>query len=186
MLTMIFIKSFRTMIKDIRCLRWTPRWRRWLATAGTTSSSMVSRFKRVRDKIIVVILIILFYLRLIILIHGLPVQESQRQEKNPFFSFHLYHHRCLSVQEGLTSPTTTIFFLRYESSTLILYKELSSPIFQSRQSVSEASVTPVQISTHFVQYIRAWMSSTDPISSITNCYRLIVSYTDPVHSFIIS
>ena len=37
--------------------------------------------------------------------------------------------------------------LRYESSTLILYKELSSPIFQSRQSVSEASVTPVQIST---------------------------------------
>ena len=37
--------------------------------------------------------------------------------------------------------------LRYESSTLILYKELSSPIFQSCQSVSEASVTPVQIST---------------------------------------
>ena len=30
------------------------------------------------------------------------------------------------------------------------------------------------------------MSSTDPVSSITNCYRLIVSYTDPVHSFIIS
>ena len=38
-------------------------------------------------------------------------------------------------------------FLRYESSTLILYKELSSSIFQSCQSVSEASVTPVQIST---------------------------------------
>ena len=41
--------------------------------------------------------------------------------------------------------------LRYESSTLILYKELSSPIFQScqsvSQSVSQASVTPVQIST---------------------------------------
>ena len=111
MLTMNFNMSFGTVIKDIRCLRWTPRWRRWLATAGTTSSSMVSRFKRVRDKIIVVILIILFYLRLIILIHGLPVQESQRQENNPFFSFHLYHHRCLSVQEGLTSPTTTIFFL---------------------------------------------------------------------------
>ena len=30
------------------------------------------------------------------------------------------------------------------------------------------------------------MSSTDPVSSITNCYSLIVSYTDPVHSFIIS
>ena len=42
--------------------------------------------------------------------------------------------------------------LRYESSTLILYKELSSTVFQSL-SVSEwvrkASVTPVQISTLF-------------------------------------
>ena len=36
-----------------------------------------------------------------------------------------------------------VILLRYESSTLILYKELSSPIFQSCQ----ASVTPVQIST---------------------------------------
>ena len=39
---------------------------------------------------------------------------------------------------------------RYESSTLILYKELSSRIFQSQwvsESVSQASVTPVQIST---------------------------------------
>ena len=42
-------------------------------------------------------------------------------------------------------------WLRYESSTLILYEELSSPIFQSCQwvseSVSKASVTPDQIST---------------------------------------
>ena len=38
------------------------------------------------------------------------------------------------------------FKLRCESSTLILYKELSSTIFQSL-SVSQASVTPVQIST---------------------------------------
>ena len=38
--------------------------------------------------------------------------------------------------------------LRYMSSTLILYKELSSTIFQSlsvSESVSNASVTPVQI-----------------------------------------
>ena len=42
-----------------------------------------------------------------------------------------------------------IWILRYESSTLILYKELSSSIFQSCQSVSQASVTPVQISTLF-------------------------------------
>ena len=39
---------------------------------------------------------------------------------------------------------------------------------------------------HFLQCIKAWMSSTDPVFSITNCYSLIVSYTDPVHSFIIS
>ena len=38
--------------------------------------------------------------------------------------------------------------LRYESSTLILYKELSSSIFQSLW-VSQASVTPVEISTLF-------------------------------------
>ena len=38
------------------------------------------------------------------------------------------------------------FELRYESSTLILYKELSSTIFQSL-SVRQGSVTPVQIST---------------------------------------
>ena len=31
------------------------------------------------------------------------------------------------------------------------------------------------------------MPSSDPVSFITDCYRLIVSYTDPVvHSFIIS
>ena len=30
------------------------------------------------------------------------------------------------------------------------------------------------------------MPSTDPVSSINNCYSLRVSYTDPVHSFIIS
>ena len=72
--------------------------------------------------------------------------------------------------------------LRYESSTLILYEELSNSIFQSCQLVSEASVTPVQIST----VCNVWMSSTDPLSSITNCHRLIVSYTNPVHSFIIS
>ena len=38
-----------------------------------------------------------------------------------------------------------IIKLRYESSILVLYKELSSPIFQS-QWVSKASVTPDQIS----------------------------------------
>ena len=70
----------------------------------------------------------------------------------------------------------------------ILYQELSSPIFPSwvSQSASQSGIGNTCPDLQFVQYIRAWMSSTDPISSITNCYRLIVSYTDPVHSFTIS
>ena len=44
-----------------------------------------------------------------------------------------------------------LFLLRYESSSLKLYKELSSSIFQNCQSVSQsvcqACVTPFQIST---------------------------------------
>ena len=54
------------------------------------------------------------------------------------------------------------------------------------QSVSEWGIGNTCPDLHFVQYIKAWVSSTDPVSSITNCYRLIVSYNDPVHSFIIS
>ena len=75
--------------------------------------------------------------------------------------------------------------LRYENPTLILYKELSSSIFQSLW-VSQSGIGNTCPNLHFLQYIKAWMSSTDPVSSITNCYRLILSYTDPVHSFIIS
>ena len=52
--------------------------------------------------------------------------------------------------------------------------------------VSQSGMRDTLPNLHFLQYIKAWMSSTDPVSSITNCYRLIVSYTDPVHSFIIS
>ena len=52
--------------------------------------------------------------------------------------------------------------------------------------VSQSGIGNTCPDLHFLQCIKAWMSSTDPVSSITNCYRLIVSYTDPVHSFIIS
>ena len=57
-----------------------------------------------------------------------------------------------SKPPSISSFSLSIFFaiyfvLRYESSTLILYKELTSPIFQSCQSVRKASVIPVQIST---------------------------------------
>ena len=51
--------------------------------------------------------------------------------------------------------------------------------------VSESGIGNNCPDLHFL-HAKAWMSSTDPVSSITNCYRLIVSYTDPVHSFLIS
>ena len=58
--------------------------------------------------------------------------------------------------------------------------------FKVCESVSQSGIREICPNLHFLQYIKAWMPSTDPVSSITNCYRLIVSYTDPVHSFIIS
>jgi len=51
-----------------------------------------------------------------------------------------------------------IIKLRYESSTLILYKELSSPIFQSlsvSQWVIELGIRDTWPDLHFVQYIKA-------------------------------
>ena len=70
--------------------------------------------------------------------------------------------------------TEKCHFLRYESSTLILYKELSSTIFPLW--VSQSGIGDTCPDLHFLQYIKAWMSSTDPVSSITNCYRLSVLY----------
>ena len=71
--------------------------------------------------------------------------------------------------------------LRYESSNLIIYKELSSTIFQSCLSGMRDALPNL----HILQYIKAWMSSTDLVSLITNCYSLILSYTDPVDSSIV-
>ena len=81
--------------------------------------------------------------------------------------------QCLPVGaiNHLTMPPS-IFYLRYESSTLILCQELSSTIFQSCQWGIGNTCPDL----HFVQYIKAWMPSTDPISSITNCYPLIQSW----------
>ena len=45
-------------------------------------------------------------------------------------------------------------FLRYESSTLIPYKELSSTIFQSCQWVSESGMRDTLPDLHFAQYIK--------------------------------
>ena len=48
--------------------------------------------------------------------------------------------------------------LRYKSSTLILYKELSSSIFQSL-------IRDTSPDLHFVHYIKAQMPSTDPTAT---------------------
>ena len=45
--------------------------------------------------------------------------------------------------------------LRYRSSTLVLYKELSSTIFQSCQSVSLSGMRDTLPNLHFLQYIKA-------------------------------
>ena len=45
--------------------------------------------------------------------------------------------------------------LRYESSTLILYKELSSPIFQSCERVRASGIGNTCPDLHFSQYIKA-------------------------------
>ena len=77
--------------------------------------------------------------------------------------------------------------LRYDSSTLIFFKELLVALsFKVCQSVSESVIGNTCPNLHFVKYIKAEMPSTDRVSSITNCYRLIVSFTDQVHSFITS
>ena len=57
--------------------------------------------------------------------------------------------------------------LSYESSTLILYKELSSSILQSL-SKSESVIRDTCPDLHFVHYIKAQMPSIDPVSSIIN------------------
>ena len=56
---------------------------------------------------------------------------------------------------ALLVSLTESYLLRYESSTLILYKELSSFIFQSCQSVSESGIGNTCPDLHFVQYIKA-------------------------------
>ena len=63
--------------------------------------------------------------------------------RDKYKGFSFYHFLVYSI----VLVHWALPILRYESSTLILYKELSSPIFQSCLSVSQASVTPVQIST---------------------------------------
>ena len=70
------------------------------------------------------------------------------------FVFIIQKHRHDS--KDMFSYVDIMFFilLRYESSTPILYKELSSTIFQSL-SVSQSGIGNTCPDLHFVQYIKA-------------------------------
>ena len=65
---------------------------------------------------------------------------------------HCHHHYRTSLVSIFSFPYNE---LRYESSTLILYKELSSSIFQSCQWVSGSGIRDTCPDLHFVQYIKA-------------------------------
>ena len=66
-----------------------------------------------------------------------------------FYLAQFYNSSAKETQTNFFWKFGKIILLRFESSTLILCKELSSTIFQLwvSQSVSEACVTPIQIST---------------------------------------
>ena len=108
------------------------------------------------------------------------MSDLKNDRENVVFWRNLHHWQKFYTAAGSDGSDK----LRYESSTLKLYKELSSTIFQSCEWVRPSGMRDTLPNLHFLQYIKAWMSSTDPVSSTTD--RLIVSYTDPVHSFIIS
>ena len=99
-------------------------------------------------------------------------------------------NQCLCVQLTLLIVHLYLYLYLYcvsRASLLYFIRRWVALSFKAlSQSVSESGMRDTCPDLHFVQYIKAWISSTDPVSSITNWYRLIVSYTDPVHSFIIS
>ena len=70
--------------------------------------------------------------------------------------------------------------LRYESSTLILYKELSSPIFQSlsvSEWVSQSGIGNSCADLHGVHYIKAQMPSTDSTATAYFSFWIILDIT---------
>ena len=78
---------------------------------------------------------------------GLALEQQSPHCRKYFFPKYNVLKKTCKFAFFLFSKVGSHAILRYESSTLILYKELSSPIFQSCESVCQACVTPFQIST---------------------------------------
>ena len=85
-----------------------------------------------------------------------------RERKNPFPHFENRNQRIsFPGRDGNGNSRSPLFrffalnILRYESSTLILYKELSSSIFQSCEWVRLSGMCDTLPDLHFVQYIKA-------------------------------
>ena len=74
--------------------------------------------------------------------------ESQRKN----FNFNVFFFLMGHTHNLLRCSLDLLYILRYESFTLILYKELSSSIFES---VSQYGVGNTCPDLHFVQYIKA-------------------------------
>ena len=85
-------------------------------------------------------------------------EHDYLDKEGPFTSHHkppTKSTQLMKIVFGWLSLKALIYLLRYESSTLILYKELSSSIFQSCQSVSQSGIGNTCPDLHFVQYIKA-------------------------------
>ena len=92
-----------------------------------------------------------------------------------------HHHIHKHLLQRQDFSWVNRFALRYESSTLILYKELSSPIFQSCLSVCQASVTTDQISTSSYIY-----RHTSPLLTLYHLIPVPVpTFTDKVPASIV-
>ena len=70
------------------------------------------------------------------------------------FVLHPFHRYHLLWVDEVAWLLQLLKILRYESPTLILYKEMSSSIFQSL-SVSPSGMRYTLPDLHFVQYIKA-------------------------------
>ena len=130
---------------------------------------------------------------------NLCIESSQRQNSgyrsratrvHPKSQSGLNQRNYLSLRESLHWLESTSVWVGLHCVTraplLYLIRSCAALSFKICDWVSQWGISNTCPDLYFLQYIKAWMSSTDPVSSITNCYRPKVSYTDPVHSFIIS
>ena len=125
-----------------------------------------------------------------------PVVPLVSREMLPWIFYHPVDDAKPQIQKGEIVLEVCIYFMNilrifYEycvtrAPLLYFVRNWVALSFKVCESVRPSGIGNTLPDLHFVQYIKAKLPSTDPVSPITNCYRLIVSYTDPVHSFIIS